>query len=158
MALPTIADIARVTADTEIRYTQSGKAVAQTRLAFNKSKFNEQTRQWENDKTFFIDGTTWEDAAERASQQLLKGAEVYVTGEIETQQWEKDGEKRSKPSLTIRRFKVIPKVEQPQGTQGGGYSGAQQGPPQSGYGPLQADPWAGGGNQGGGFDPDQVPF
>ena len=154
MALPTIADIARVTADTEIRYTQSGKAVAQTRLAFNKSKFNEQTRQWENDKTFFIDGTTWEDAAERASQQLLKGAEVYVTGEIETQQWEKDGEKRSKPSLTIRRFKVIPKVEQQQGQQPSGYGGA----PQGGYGQPQgapnADPWAGGGNQGGGFDQD----
>lgn len=149
MALPTIADIARVTADTEIRYTQSGKAVAQTRLAFNKSKFNEQTRQWENDKTFFIDGTTWEDAAERASQQLLKGAEVYVTGEIETQQWEKDGEKRSKPSLTIRRFKVIPKVEQPQGTQGGGYSGA----PQGGYGQPQGAPQSGNGQWG-----EDVPF
>lgn len=91
MALPTISDIARVTADSEIRYTQSGKAVAQTRLAFNKPRFNEQTREWENDKTFFIDGTTWEDTAERASEQLKKGIEVYVTGDLETQQWEQDG-------------------------------------------------------------------
>ena len=135
MALPTISDIARVTADTEIRYTQSGKAVAQTRLAFNKSKYNEQTRQWENDKTFFVDGTTWEDAAERAGQQLMKGVEVYVTGDLETQQWEKDGDKRSKPSLTIRRFKVIPKVDQQPPQQSNSWSGgAPQSPPQSGYG------------------------
>lgn len=148
MALPTISDLARVTADSEIRYTQSGKAVTQTRLAFNKRKFNEQSQKWEDDKVFFIDGTTWEQTAERAAQELTKGTEVFVTGEIETQQWEKDGEKKSKPSLTIRRFKVIPKVDMPAGAlapsapQGGGYSGQPQG-----------DPWAGGG------DPmDKPPF
>lgn len=152
MALPTISDIARVTADSEIRYTQSGKAVAQTRLAFNKPRFNEQTREWENDKTFFIDGTTWEDTAERASEQLKKGIEVYVTGDLETQQWEQDGQKRSKPSLTIRRFKVIPKVDQqPQRTpnaQGEGW-GAQNTP--------SPDPWAGGAPQGG-YQDSPPPF
>lgn len=150
MALPTIADIARVTADTEIRYTGSGKAVAQTRLAFNKPRFNDQTQQWENDKTFFIDGTTWEDNAERASQQLVKGVEVYVTGELETQQWEKDGDKRSKPALTIRRFKVIPKIDQPPQ----GPRPSPQGEHWNPQGPPANDPWAGG--QQGGFDP--VPF
>lgn len=156
MALPTISDIARVTADSEIRYTQSGKAVAQTRLAFNKPRFNEQTRQWENDKTFFIDGTTWEDAAERASQQLMKGVEVYVTGELETQQWEQDGQQRSKPSLTIRRFKVIPKVDQQQSQRSPNAQGEGWGAQNTQSAP-QSDPWAGGGNQGG-YDPDQVPF
>lgn len=108
MALPTISEIGRVTADTELRYTNSGKAVASTRLAFNRSRKNDQTGQWETVNTFFVDATTWEHAAERASQTLMKGTKVFVTGELETQSWEQDGAKRSKPSLNVRRFEVIP--------------------------------------------------
>lgn len=139
MALPTISDIGRVTADSEIRYLADGKPVTNVRLAFNKSRFNDQTQQWETTKTFFVDGAIWEQAAERAAQQLLKGVEVYVLGELETQQWEQDGQKRSKPALTIRRFKVIPKADQP-GGQAPPY-GSQSGPPPQQYGqqpPQQA--------------------
>src|SRR5699024_2388049 len=58
-----------------------------------------------------IKGTVWEDAAERASQQLAKGAKVFVTGDLDTQEWEQDGQKRSAPALTIRRFEVIPRSD-----------------------------------------------
>ena len=111
MALPTIAEVARVIADPELRYTQAGKAVASVRLAFNKPKYDQQAQKWIDDKTFFIKGTVWEDAAERASQQLTKGVKVFVTGDLDTQEWEQDGQKRSAPALTIRRFEVIPRSD-----------------------------------------------
>src|SRR5699024_6475100 len=113
MALPTIAEVARVVADPELRYTQAGKAVASVRLAFNKPKYDQQAQKWIDDKTFFIKGTVWEDAAERASQQLAKGARVFVTGDLDTQEWEQDGQKRSAPALTIRRIEGIPRSDPP---------------------------------------------
>ena len=164
MALPTIAEVARVIADPELRYTQAGKAVASVRLAFNKPKYDQQAQKWIDDKTFFIKGTVWEDAAERASQQLAKGAKVFVTGDLDTQEWEQDGQKRSAPALTIRRFEVIPRSDatpppqsrpSPQGEQwnnaqqyGSGTGGGNQWPtaaqPGSGYQPApQQQPFDG---------------
>ena len=159
MALPTIAEVARVIADPELRYTQAGKAVASVRLAFNKPKYDQQAQKWIDDKTFFIKGTVWEDAAERASQQLTKGVKVFVTGDLDTQEWEQDGQKRSAPALTIRRFEVIPRSDavaqssprpSPQGEQ---WNNAQQ----YGSGTGGGAQWPAAAQPGSGYD-NQVPF
>jgi len=109
MSIPTIQGLAGITADPEMRYTPAGKAVLSIRLAFSDRKFNEQTREWDTSKTFYVDGTAWEETAERLSSQLAKGDQVYVEGRIETQQWEKDGEKRSKPVLQLRAVRKLEK-------------------------------------------------
>lgn len=139
MSIPTIQGLAGITADPEMRTTPQGTPVLSIRLAFSDRKFNEQTREWDTTKTFYVDGNAWEETAKRLAQQLAKGDQVYVEGRIETQQWEKDGEKKSKPVLQLRTVRKLEK----------GNGGQQQGQQQSGYNQqppaAQQQPW--GGNQ-----------
>ena len=132
MSIPTIQGLAGITADPEMKYTQQGKAVLSVRLAFSDRKFNEQTREWDTTKTFYVDGTAWEETAERLSAQLAKGDQVYVEGRIETQSWEKDGDKRSKPVLQLRTVRKLEK--------GAGQAAQQQN--QRPTAQQQSDPWA----------------
>jgi len=149
MSIPTIQGLAGITAEPDMKYTPAGKAVLSIRLAFSDRKFNEQTREWDTTKSFYVDGTAWEETAERLSQQLAKGDQVYVEGRLETQSWEKDGDKRSKPVLQLR---TVRKLEKGKGGNGGQQQAAQQA--------AQADPWAtpGVSNAGGwGTGPDSEP-
>ena len=149
MPIPTIQETAGVIADPELRFTPQGKAVLSIRLAFNDSRYNEETRQWENSKTFYVDATAWEQTAERLADQIRKGDQVYVSGRLETQSWEKDGEKKSKPSLTVRTMRKLEKNAPAQQQGGGNFASAQS----AGFGaaqppaPAQQDPWAGGQQQ-----------
>lgn len=102
MALPTLTGTARLVADPEIRFTASGKQVAEIRLAFNSRRKNERG-EWVDGDTFFVRGTAWEALAEHIADSLQKGTEVIVTGDLRTDSWEdKAGEKRQAPSLLIR--------------------------------------------------------
>ena len=149
MPIPTIQETAGVIAEPEMRFTPQGKAVLSIRLAFNDSRYNEETRQWENSKTFYVDATAWEQTAERLADQIRKGDQVYVSGRLETQSWEKDGEKKSKPSLTVRTMRKLEKNAPAQQQGGGNFASAQS----AGFGaaqppaPAQQDPWAGGQQQ-----------
>ena len=149
MPIPTIQETAGVIAEPEMRFTSQGKAVLSIRLAFNDSRYNEETRQWENSKTFYVDATAWEQTAERLADQIRKGDQVYVSGRLETQSWEKDGEKKSKPSLTVRTMRKLEKNAPTSGQGGGNFASAQS----AGFGaaqppaPAQQDPWAGGQQQ-----------
>ena len=125
MPIPTIQETAGVLADPELRFTPQGKAVLSIRLAFNDSRYNEETRQWENSKTFYVDATAWEQTAERLADQIRKGDQVYVSGRLETQSWEKDGEKKSKPSLTVRTMRKLEKNAPTQQQGGGNFASAQ---------------------------------
>lgn len=139
MAIPTISDVAGVIAEPELRYTANGKAVLNMRFAFNDSRFNDQTRQWENTRAFYVDGTAWEDVALRLADTIRSGDQVYVEGRLETQEWEKDGQKRSKPNLTVRTVRKLEKAQQPP-------QHAPQAAPATNWGSVpQNDPWAGGG-------------
>lgn len=139
MPIPTIHGQAGVITDVEMRFTQSNKAVANVRLAFNDSKYNEDTRQWENTRTLYLDATAWEHTAERMAEHVKKGDQVYVEGRLETQEWEdkQTGQKRSKPLLQLR---TIRKFERAQGQ---GTSTAQSAQPEWGQAPAQSVPWGG---------------
>jgi len=131
MSIPTINDIAGITAQPELRFTQGGKAVLSIRLAFNDSKYDEQSQKWVNTKTFYVDAQAWEQTAERLAEQLNQGDQVYVSGRLETQSWEKEGEKKSKPVLNLNSVRKLAKGEAPKQSQQRTQS------PQ----PSQVDPW-----------------
>lgn len=59
MSIPTISDIAGITAQPELRFTPSGRAVLSIRLAFNDSKYDDQQQKWVTTKTFYVDGQAW---------------------------------------------------------------------------------------------------
>jgi single-strand DNA-binding protein len=91
-----------LTRNPDIRYTPSGAAVCDLGLAVNETFTNKAGETI--DKTCFVDVTVWGKQAESCSQYLKKGSPVFVEGRLELDQWEKDGEKRSK--LRVRADRV----------------------------------------------------
>lgn len=76
----------RLTADPEIRYTQSGKAVASFTLAVNRGR---------SDATDFIPVVAWEKLAEIIGNNLSKGRRTLIEGRLQIRTYEdSDGKKR----------------------------------------------------------------
>lgn len=156
MALPSITVTARLVDVPEIRFSQSGTAIAKLRLVSNSRRLNKDTQQWEDADVWWGRGTAFARTAEAiAEANLQKGDLVTVRGDVKTDQWEdKDtGAKRSADEVLVREIGrvLMPPRQQPQGSsygnQGGGFGGGQQ--------PAQ-DPWGQGGRPG--FGDDQPPF
>jgi len=147
MPLPTITGIARLVADPELRFTQSSKAVASVRLAFNARRLNPQTQQWEDGDTFWVRGTAWEHLAENICETLQKGMEVLVSGELRTESWEKDGIKHQQPALSIRSIGpslayAVAQVSKPARDQAPAQGQRAQQRPQAARQAPADDPWA----------------
>jgi len=70
--------------DVEVRYTGTGKAVANIRVAVSSGS-------GEKKKTDWFSCVLWEGLAEQAQQNLGKGSEVTVIGRLQNRKWEKDG-------------------------------------------------------------------
>jgi single-strand DNA-binding protein len=147
--LPTLTGIARAVADPELRFTQSGKAVATVRLAFN-SRRQDANGQWVDGDTFWVRGTCWERLAENLCESIQKGMEVLVIGELKTESWEKDGAKHQAPALAIRWFgpnlsHAVAQVSKPAYDQAPPDAQRSQQRPQAGRQQPQTptdDPWA----------------
>ena len=78
----------RITKDIEIRYTQSGKAVAGFSLAINEG-------YGEKKRTEYVDCVAWEKLAENLAQYQSKGSLVLVMGRLQKRSYEaQDGSKR----------------------------------------------------------------
>lgn len=141
MSIPTISDVAGLTADPETKHGigQENKSVTNLRLAFNDSKYV--NGKWENTKTFYVDGAGWDHVAEQAAE-LRQGDQVYVEGRLETQTWQdKDtGANRSKPYLNIRKIRKLEKRQQQNNNASAGQGGFG-GQPQQSQQQGQSDPW-----------------
>lgn len=138
MSLPTISGVARLIDDPELRFGPSGVAITKMRLVFNSRKLNQQTQQWEDSDSFFVDGVLFKEAAEQAAESYKRQSEVVVTGRLKTRQYEtREGEKRSTTELIIdgigasTRFATV-SINKMQRS-GGGQSQPAQG---------SADPWS----------------
>ncbi|MAI26208.1 MAG: single-stranded DNA-binding protein [Myxococcota bacterium] len=79
--------------DPELRYTQSGQAVANFTLATSEN-WNDKSGE-RVEKTEWHRVVVWGKVAELCSQYLSKGRSVYLEGRIQTREWEdKEGQKR----------------------------------------------------------------
>lgn len=76
--------VGRLANDPELRYTQSGVAVANFRLAVNRP-FKNQSGESEAD---FINIIVWRKAAENAANYLSKGSLAGIDGRIQTRNYE----------------------------------------------------------------------
>lgn len=82
--------IGRVVAPPELRYTPTGKAVANFDIAVNRrAKLGEKSSEAD-----FIPVVVWEKLAEICSEYLTKGKMVCIQGTLRTRTYEKDGQKR----------------------------------------------------------------
>jgi single-strand DNA-binding protein len=59
------------------------------------------------DNASFFDVTAWGKLADFIGQYLTKGARVCISGRLEQQRWEKDGQKRSKIIIVADRVQAL---------------------------------------------------
>ena len=114
--------VGNLTRDVELRYTPSGMAVTDIGLAVNDRK-KSQSGEWVEETTF-VDVTLWGRQAEVASEYLSKGSSTLIEGRLKLDQWEQDGQKRSKLKVVGERMQML-------GGRGGG-GGGGGGRPQGG--------------------------
>ena len=139
--------------DPELRFTPSGAAVANFRIASTPRTFDRQSNEWKDGDALFLSCSVWRQAAENVAESLQKGMRVVIQGRLKQRQYEtREGEKRTVveleveeigPSLKYATAKVA-RVQRSGG--GGGYGGGQQ---SSGGGAGSDDPWASSPAQGG---------
>jgi single-strand DNA-binding protein len=87
--------IGRLGADPEMRYTPSGVAVTNFRVAVNRRPRRSDDRQEQREETDWFTVVAWERLAETCNQYLKKGSRVYLEGRLQTRSWEtQDGQKR----------------------------------------------------------------
>lgn len=89
----------RLAQDPQLRFSASGMAICNVRLVASSRK--KEGDEWVDDKTLWIDGTAFRKTAENMAESLAKGDLVVIVGKAQTEEWEKEGEKRSKIALTI---------------------------------------------------------
>jgi len=84
----------RLAADPELRYTQSGRAVVNFRIAVNRRWLNQETGQW-SEEVDFVPIVAWGKQAEMCATYLQKGRLVAVDGRLRFRSFEtQDGERR----------------------------------------------------------------
>jgi len=95
-------------ADPEMRYTPTGKAVTNFRVAT--------TRRWRDaeghpqEKTEWFRIVAWGSLAEVSNQYLQKGSPVYVAGRLDTHSYEAaDGQTRYVTDLVARELILLPR-------------------------------------------------
>ena len=89
----------RLTADPELRRTQSGTAVASFTLAVDRD-FKNQNGGKETD---FINCVAWKGSAEFASNYFSKGQMAIVDGRLQMRDWtDKDGNKRRSFDVVVQ--------------------------------------------------------
>lgn len=144
--------IGRLTKEPELRYTQSGTAVASFTLAVNRS-FANQNGEREAD---FINCVAWQKAAEFVSQYFKKGQQMALEGRLQVRSYDdNNGQRRWVTEVVTEKVEFV-------GSKTGGNSGSNS-----------AGSGSGGGNAGGSgadspsqlgwgeeivFDDNDIPF
>ncbi|MDX6240668.1 MAG: single-strand DNA-binding protein [Kribbellaceae bacterium] len=170
--------------DPELRFTPSGAAVANFRVASTPRTYDRQSGEWKDGEALFLSCSVWRQAAENVAESLQRGMRVIVQGRLKSRSYDdREGNKRTVFEIDVDEvgpslFRATAKVTRatrsgPGGEGGGGFggSGGNQGggqgaapqndpwaTPQGGGGQSSApqnDPWAG---QGGGGSMEEPPF
>jgi single-strand DNA-binding protein len=95
-----------LTRDIELRYPQSGSAIANTAIATSR-KFTVNGEKKE--ETCFVDITFFGRSGEVANQYLCKGSKILVEGRLKFDQWvdQASGQKRSKHSVIVETMQML---------------------------------------------------
>ena len=96
--------IGRLTADPNLRYTQSGNAVANFTLAVDRPFVNQSGEKG----TDFIDIVTWRKLAEIVASNLEKGRLVAVEGRLQIRSYEdQNGVRRKAAEIVADQVKFL---------------------------------------------------
>ncbi len=139
--------IGNLGADPEMRYTQSGTAFTNFRVAVNDYRRGRDGQEEENTDWFRV--TCWGRLADIANNYLQRGSQVFVQGRFRADEWTgDDGKTRTTLEINADNLQLLPRTGNEGRADGGGDAGAGA-PPQS---PAGGD---GGNDQ---VEPDDLPF
>ena len=103
--------IGNLGADPETRYTTSGDAVCNIRLATTDS-WRDKASGEQRESTEWHRVVFYRRLAEIAGQYLKKGSQVYIEGRIKTRKWQdKDGQERYTTEVEATEMKMLGRRE-----------------------------------------------
>jgi single-strand DNA-binding protein len=96
--------VGRLAQDPELRYTQTGIAVAKFTIAVNRPFLNQQGER----EADFIDIVVWRNQAENCAQYLSKGRLAGVDGRLQIRSYQTaDGQRRRVAEVVADRVKFL---------------------------------------------------
>lgn len=97
--------VGNLTADPELRYTQSGVPVANFTIASTPRTFDKASGEWKDGEALFLRASVWRDFAEHVAGSLTKGMRVIAQGNLRQRNYEtKEGEKRTSIELDVQEI------------------------------------------------------
>ena len=88
--------VGNLTADPELRWTQSGVAVADFTVASTPRIYDRNAGEWRDGDTLFMRCSVWRDVAENVAESLRKGMRVIVQGRLTQRSYDtQQGERRT---------------------------------------------------------------
>lgn len=97
--------IGNLTRDPELRVTANGSSICKLGLAVNRTYM---TRDGERrEETTFVDIDAFGKQAEVISKYMRKGRPLMVEGRLKLDQWESDGQKRSRMGVVLENFQFL---------------------------------------------------
>lgn len=148
---PQITLVGNLVDDPELRFTASGTAVANFRVASTPRTFDRQNNEWKDGETVYLSCSVWRQYAENVAESLTKGARVMVVGRLRQRSYETNsGERRTVYEIDVDDVgpclrNATAKVNRVS-RGGGGFGGDSGGAGGGGgvqRGPASDDPWAG---------------
>lgn len=92
--------IGRISNDLELLYTAKGTAVCNFNIAFDVG--------WGDKKeTIFMKVVCFGKQAESVNQYMTKGKQLFVSGELKENKWEKDGQKHIRMEIIADKVKFL---------------------------------------------------
>ena len=98
--------VGRTGADTEIKYTAGGKAIANFSLAINESFRNGAGEQ--RDRVQWVKCVAWEKLAEVCGQYLTKRTRAYAEGRLQTRKYDdRGGIERTVTEIVVSQLRLL---------------------------------------------------
>ncbi|QOX82025.1 single-stranded DNA-binding protein [Nanchangia anserum] len=106
--MPTLTISGNLCQNPELRYTNNGTAIATFTIANNPTRYNQNTKQWDNLDPLFLRVKAWKNLAETAAEKLAKGTPVTITGRLAANKWTtREGQERNDIELTADTIAVM---------------------------------------------------
>ncbi|MGY5131710.1 single-stranded DNA-binding protein [Streptomyces nigrescens] len=94
--------IGNLTADPELKFTDSGQALARFTVASTPRTFDRDSNQWKDGTSTFFRCAAWRSLAEHVAESVGKGSRVVLSGRIRQHDWKTpEGENRSMLAVEV---------------------------------------------------------
>jgi len=94
--------VGNLTRDIELRYTQSGQALAAFTIASTPRTYDRETKQYTDGEAIFTNCTLWGKPAENLAASAGKGSRVIATGALKSRTYQdREGNQKTATDLVV---------------------------------------------------------